>query len=253
MGTVSNSNDFSPKNGLSIILFGLTNDDCLISDNWFKSLSKNNIQGTVIIIPWKNDWGETLEAAKQQIKENWILLAPIESDPSILQWVAEYSQPVGQLDGVSFRRKGRKSPWIFRCLSWIFYYPFRILLELPLGPCDTWLGWTNWTWELQGYWLLGVRNLDPLNPIRLLRTEWFQQIPLQSKTSWGNLEMLAKAHFLGARLAEEICPIPTTVPRPSGNYWNDLTQLIQKPRFTPIFSDEKQPITSIPAAPLETK
>lgn len=200
------------------------------------------MKGTIKIIPEGNNWGETRNESKSQIHDPWTLLAPMDCDPSILEWIAKHAPAIAELDGVTFRRKGTQSPWVLECLTWVFYHPFRFLLELPKSNGDSWLGWSNWKWELQGYWLFGVRNHDPLNPVRLLRTDWFQKIPLQSKTAWGNLEMLAKAHFLGARLAEEFFPTPLIVQTPKGNPWKDLTQLIQMPRFTP---------TKIPVNPLD--
>jgi len=235
--------DLLPYNGISILLFkDINNQDENLIKNWTTYLEINNIKGSVQIIEKVKNWGENLEHAKKQANEQWTLLAPHNTDPEILSWIAKHSKAISELDGVSFRRKGDQSPWILKCLSWIFYLPFRFLLELPLGNGETWLGWRNWFWELQGYWLFGVRNHDPLNPIRLLRTDWFQRIPYQSITNWGNLEMLAKAHFLGARLAEELCPISTKVEIPSGSTWRDITHLIKKPRFTanPIIEKKLQ-------------
>lgn len=219
---------------LCVALIGDSPNKEKIVLDWQDKLSQLNLKGIVKIVPYSDDWGKSLEESKKQIREPWTLLAPIQSDPEILTWIEKHSKEISDLDGVTFRRKGTRFPWFLRGLSLVLYQPFRFLLEMPLVNGDSWLGWSNWKWELQGYWLFGVRNHDPLNPIRLLRTDWFAQIPLQSKTNWGNLEMLAKAHFLGARLAEEICPTQTKVENPSGKPWKDLTQLIQKPRFTPF-------------------
>ena len=241
MGNLTKSIDLHPFDGLSILLFtDITDQEEYFKKEWTNFLEINNIKGSVKVIENGKNWNETLELAKIQALERWTLLAPINSDPTILSWITEHSKAISELDGVSFRRKGDQAPWILRCFSCIFYYPIRFLLELPIGNGDTWLGWRNWFWELQGDWLFGVRNHDPLNPIRLLRTEWFQRIPFQSLTNWGNLEMLAKAHFLGARLAEELCPSFTTVDNPSGSTWRDITHLIKKPRFTANQVSEKK-------------
>ncbi|MCY2944660.1 MAG: hypothetical protein NT142_09020 [Planctomycetota bacterium] len=43
--------------------------------------------------------------------------------------------------------------------------------------------------------------------------------------------MLAKAHFLGIRLAEEICPVEVMVGMPNPSEWSDLKMVLKSPRF----------------------
>mgnify|MGYP006277592793 CR=1 FL=1 len=239
LGIPSKPTELLPTQGLSVVLFGNLADKDHLYDIWNNALAKNSINGSIILCPWQSDWNTTMVGVKCKIDKPWTLLVPLDASSEILDWIQNHAEAIGKLDGVSFRRLGEHSPWTLRLLSWVFYYPIRFLLELPLTNEDSWLGWSNWFWELQGYWLLGVRNHDPLNPLRLLRTEWFKRIPFQSRTTWGNLEMLAKAHFLGARLAEEISPISLEVLPPNGNIWKDLTQLIREPCFTEIKNEKE--------------
>ncbi len=197
--------------------------------------SRANSLGLTIFVnslPVGSDWGQSLEQAITNIPCPWVLLVPKGTSPDLLDWIKKNRELVEALDGVTFRRTGGKAPWIMRLLSWCFLQPFRFLLEIPLAKNNAWLGFSNWKWEQIGYWLLGVHNKDPLNPIRLLRTAWFQKIPMQSKTAWGNLEMLAKAHFLGMRLAEEICPVEVNASQLDPREWADLKGVLNKPIFT---------------------
>ncbi len=186
----------------------------------------------VTVHPLTADWGQSLEKAKESILCPWVLLVPIGTNPDLLDWINKNRPLLEPLDGVTFRRKGGKSPWLIWFLSWCFLQPIRFLLEIPLANNDSWLGFSNWKWEWEGYWLFGVRNHDPLNPIRLLRTDCFKKIPLQSKSLWGNLELLAKAHFLEMRLGEEICPVKVEVGVPRPWEWPDLIKVLHSPTFT---------------------
>ena len=54
--------------------------------------------------------------------------------------------------------------------------------------------------------------------------------------------MLAKAHFLGIRLAEEICPVEVKVGMPYPSEWSDLKMVLKSPRFAVVLhpKDEAQ-------------
>jgi hypothetical protein len=54
-----------------------------------------------------------------------------------------------------------------------------------------------------GRWVFGVRVQDPACAFRLYRRAQFERIPIQSDGAFAGVEILAKANFLGALIAEE--------------------------------------------------
>ena len=231
-----------PISSLQVLLLDSGQEASFSKNDWETRAQSLGFSLIVTTLPLDADWGQSVEIGKANILCPWVLLVPNGTNPNLLDWINNNRDLLEALDGVTFRRKGGKSPWILWLLSWCFLQPIRLLLEIPFAKNDSWLGWSNWKWEGEGYWLFGVRNHDPLNPIRLLRSDWLQKIPLQSKTIWGNLEMLAKAHFLGIRLAEEICPVEVKVGMPYPSEWSDLKMVLKSPRFAVVLhpKDEAQ-------------
>jgi hypothetical protein len=108
-------------------------------------------------------------------------------------------------------------------------------------PAAAWLGWRN----LAGRWLaracFGVRSRDIDCPYRLLRREILPRMPLQSRSSFAHVELLAKANFLGHLIAEEV-PLsdsPDALPPPASeregfrDVFADARRVFSHPDFGP--------------------
>lgn len=139
----------------------------------------------------------------------------------------------GDLDAITFYRMGGKTPFIRSIFYSLIRNPLFFLLEIPIEKKTDWLGWNNWFWEKIGGWLLGVPNRDPGFPFRVVKGDWLNRIPFQSSSSWIWMEMLAKLHFLGAKLSEK--PIKGDFDRENvfsqGPVFKDFRLVLTKPEF----------------------
>ena len=66
-------------------------------------------------------------------------------------------------------------------------------------------------------WAFGVRLLDPACVFTLIRRECLTRIPIQSTGLFAHAEILAKANFLGAIMAE--CPVSVSANPVDRNRW----------------------------------
>jgi hypothetical protein len=55
-------------------------------------------------------------------------------------------------------------------------------------------------------WIWGAGVLDPLSPYKIARSEFLKKFPIQSKSYFANVEMIAKCNFLDALIHEELLP-----------------------------------------------
>lgn len=82
-------------------------------------------------------------------------------------------------------------------------------------------------------WFWGAGVSDPLSPYLIARAEGLKKFPLQSKTRFAWVEMVAKWNFLDALIHEE--PLPVAPPWSAPIYGRGLNfdkrSLFQKPRF----------------------
>jgi hypothetical protein len=79
---------------------------------------------------------------------------------------------------------------VYRLLVRVF-----IGVSLPAAPC--WLGASGWLRRRVARWCFGVRLHDPECAFRLFRRSIFQRIPIQTDGEFAQVEILAKANFLG--------------------------------------------------------
>lgn len=78
--------------------------------------------------------------------------------------------------------------------------------------------------------LFAVPVLDVHSPCALHRTEALQRIPLQSSSDFLDIEILAKATFLGHLLEET--PVPVLEGKRAGTgFLGDLVDVLRQPRF----------------------
>src|SRR5208337_3502395 len=97
----------------------------------------------------------------------------------------------------------------------------------PVGP---WRGMARWIGCLAQRLIFAVPVLDVHSPCRLHRMEKLAAIPLQSGSSFLDLEVLAKATFLGHLLSEvDVPPLAGWVVR--RGRWSDLGTVLRRPEF----------------------
>jgi glycosyltransferase involved in cell wall biosynthesis len=119
----------------------------------------------------------------------------------------------------------------------------RLLLGAAPAPAPTWLGWRSAPRRWLARWLFGVRLHDPLCPFRLYRRTLFRRLPLQSDGPFALVEVLAKANFLGAWLAEEAIsyqpdPAASAEDQAGPSFWREAWRVFRDPDFGPPFLPE---------------
>src|SRR5262249_30078436 len=123
-----------------------------------------------------------------------------EYDPQDLRRLLE---KIDQVDLVTGYRVGRPVPVWRRLLDFLWRGFVRVLFGMPLEREDCWPGTRGWRRRWLARWMFGVRVRDPECAFRLFRRSVFQRIPIQSSGSWAQVEIIAKANFLGCWMAEE--------------------------------------------------
>jgi hypothetical protein len=115
---------------------------------------------------------------------------------------------------------------VFGMLSWV-------VIGAKLMPTECWLGWEGWRRRLLARWVFGLRVADPECPFRLFRREsWLQRLPIQSRGSFAQIEMLAKANHLGCLIAEQAVTWtpPASAPEAT-SFAEDAWQVFHRPEF----------------------
>jgi hypothetical protein len=109
----------------------------------------------------------------------------------------------------------------------------RVFIGVPIAPTACWLGSQGWGRRFIARWVFGVRLNDPECPFRLARKEMFARIPIQSKGSFAQIEMLAKANHLTCLIAEEaVTWLPAALPASEAiPFSNDAWHVFRDPEF----------------------
>jgi glycosyltransferase involved in cell wall biosynthesis len=95
------------------------------------------------------------------------------------------------------------------------------------------IGVCSWAWlGSVGWWLFGLSLRDPSCPVCLFRRKVLEKLPIQSKSSFVHLEILAKLNFLGVVMTEQEIEGPLRW-RPDGDSSTtaDFFTLWRKPQF----------------------
>ena len=82
-------------------------------------------------------------------------------------------------------------------------------------------------------WIWGAGVLDPLSPYKMARSEFLKKFPIQSKSQFAHVEMIAKCNFLDALIHEELLPAAPawTFPNYGRKVSADKRALFQNPHF----------------------
>lgn len=93
-------------------------------------------------------------------------------------------------------------PPALRTASQVYRTAARVLFGLPLEPRPSWQGWRAWWKSTRDRWKYGVHVLDAGCAYKLVRKSMLDRIVIQSDGEFAHTELLAKANFLGALIAE---------------------------------------------------
>lgn len=138
---------------------------------------------------------------------------------------------INHVDLVTGFRVGPRVPWWLRGIHTLYRWLVKFSFGIPLEPLPAWLGWQAQRHLSLGKWLFGVRMHDPECAFRLYRRAMFQRLPLQSDGPFAQLEILAKANFLGCLMAE--VPVSWTHSPSIPDKWDrrEVMALFRHPTF----------------------
>jgi glycosyltransferase involved in cell wall biosynthesis len=137
-------------------------------------------------------------------------------------------------------RKSVPVPGVLRWLGLAFRGLARVVCGVHLEPLPGWLGWASHRRRWLARILFGVRNLDVDCEFRLFRRSIFERILIQSNGPFAQVEVVAKANFLGCLIAEEPVPHRPVLGRPffpdrdaRRQYRREVLRLLRHPDFGP--------------------
>ncbi len=107
----------------------------------------------------------------------------------------------------------------------------------PAGPGAS---WKRWLAAMPRRLVFAVPLRDIHSPCRLHRLEKLAAIPLQSASSFLDVEILAKATFFG-HLIDEVDVPPLRGPRPLAGPVDRLPTILRDPRFEPPSGPAEEP------------
>jgi glycosyltransferase involved in cell wall biosynthesis len=123
-----------------------------------------------------------------------------------------FLEQIDKVDLVTGCRHWLAVPWLWRLVGSVWRAFARIIFGIALEPLPSWLGDRGQAKRWLARWLFGVRIHDVECAFRLARRSIFSRIPIQSNGQFAQVEILAKANFVGCMMTE----VPVTYQPPSG-------------------------------------
>jgi glycosyltransferase involved in cell wall biosynthesis len=164
---------------------------------------------------------------------------------------------IDKVDLVTGYRQWLRVPQLLRGLGLVYRIFVRVIFGIPLEPLPCWLGDKGQVKRWFARWIFGVRVHDVECAFRLFRRAVFERIPIQSNGPFAQVEILAKANFLGCWMAEVPVSYQALAGRPlwgsligGETYWSEARRLFGEPSFKqPVVAAE---MTEVPPAAPET-
>lgn len=188
--------------------------------------------------------GGCLREVLPQVNHKLIAYSPCSSEyaPKNLEKLLAVIDHVELASGC---RVGQGPPWWAKTWNRITQLLFSVLFGITKEAPLTWHGLHHWRRRKIASFFFGVRLQDPESPFRLFRRDILKRIPIQSKGSFVNIEIPAKANFLGKWLAEE--PIEFVGRKKEAKSiaddWRraDWWKIFSSPNFGPVDPDAPPP------------
>jgi glycosyltransferase involved in cell wall biosynthesis len=145
---------------------------------------------------------------------------------------------IDKVDLVTGYRLWLPTPPLVRWLGWLYRFFMRVVFGITLEPRPCWLGDNGQKKRWLARWIFGVRVHDVDCAFRLFRRSVFDHLPIQSHGAFAQVEVLAKANFLGCWMAET--PVAYHPPEgptlygslnPNDTYLTEAYRLFQHPSF----------------------
>lgn len=130
-------------------------------------------------------------------------------------------------------RAGVPVPGLAKFAGRLWRFFWKIVFAYPMQPLPGWLGARRHASWFLARAVFGLRVMDLTCPLRVMRREFLSKCPIQSRTAFAHVELLAKANFLGCYMGEEM-PV-SVVPGPyrgdAGAILADARLVFNKPTF----------------------
>ena len=175
--------------------------------------------------------GEGLQSAGVGEQTATLLLVPEYAfRPSDLRAVLAAAATV---DVVVPVRQGIARPAWLRVLGGIRKLVYRVVFGIETGPPLAWYGLPAWWRRSKLSWRFGLRVQDPGCGLLLVRREVLERCPIQSQGRFALVELIAKANFAGALIAEVPLGKPTDLPvgPPFADVPGDRRRVFRSPVF----------------------
>jgi glycosyltransferase involved in cell wall biosynthesis len=147
-------------------------------------------------------------------------------------------EAIDKVDLVIGYRLWLQTPPLLRRLGSIYRGAVRVLFGIPLDPLPSWLGHGGQKKRWLARWLFGVRVHDVECAFRLCRRSIFEHLPIQSHGPFAQVELLAKANFLGCWITQvpvafnpAESPLLDDAPNPIDSYLAEALRLMREPTF----------------------
>ena len=146
---------------------------------------------------------------------------------------------IDKVDLVTGMRVWQPVPGWLRGLGFLYRLVARVVFGMPMNRRGVWLGWSGYPRRWLGRWIFGLRVEDAECLLRLYRRAILGRLVVQSDGPLAQVEILAKANFLGCLMDE----VPITYrPRAKGGItdpdlrphtWTEAWHLFKEPNFGP--------------------
>lgn len=140
-------------------------------------------------------------------------------------------QDIDKVDLVTGYRVGQPVPGWLAILNGLYRLTLGLCFGIPLEPVPAWLGWREQLRRSLCQWLFGVHVHDPACAFRLYRRQVFARLPIQSDGNFAQVEILAKANFLGCLMAEVPVTCLPSSNQPSTWLHSEILDLFRRPVF----------------------
>jgi len=145
--------------------------------------------------------GAALRSGLAAARHPLVLTAPCDRqyEPADLRRLLDL---IDQVDLVTGIRTWQPVPLWLRWCGTAYRLIARTIFGVPLERRAAWLGWSGFPRRWLAHWIFGLRLQDVECMLRLYRRDLLPRIIVQSDGPFAQVEILAKANFLGCLLAE---------------------------------------------------
>jgi len=154
---------------------------------------------------------------------------------------------IDQGDLIVGHRVFGRIPLPVRAIDEVRSWTSRIFLGNFLEPRTGWPGWSAWRRMKTHRWVFGIPVADTESGLFLARRSIFDRIPIQSRSLFAFVEVLAKANHTGFMLGEERVAWTPNNPESAAFSPGEASGLFRRPQFRSVKAPDL-PISQVATA-----